>query len=73
MTFIRVTDAASKTKFDVNSVHITSHTPFGEGSKIRLADGEVYSVLDTPRSIRSYIKKAQGNLPAVPVTDKEDE
>lgn len=66
MSFIRVTDAATGIKIDINSVHVMSFTAHGEGSKIVLLNNEVYAVSDTPRSIRGYIKKAQGNLASVP-------
>ena len=67
MSFIRVTDLESGVKIDINSDHILSFTPSDTaGSIIRLLDGNLYSVKDTPRSIRGFIKKAQGNLPTVP-------
>lgn len=67
MPFIRVTDVRDKQVVDLNINHIVAFTPaIGrdlQGSLITLNNGDVYHVEDTPRSLRGYIKKAEGTLP----------
>lgn len=67
MPFIRVTDAQQKQVVDVNIAHIVAFTPAAgrdpQGSFITLNNGVIYHVEDTPRSLRGYIKKAEGTLP----------
>jgi len=64
MSFIQVTDAKSKIKIDINSDHIICFMPDGLHTKIALINGDVYSVTDTPRSIRDYIGQAQNKVSA---------
>lgn len=67
MPFIRVTDVVQKQVVDLNVAHIVGFTPATgreqTGSLVTLANGDVYHVEDTPRSLRGYIKKAEGTLP----------
>ena len=66
MPFIRVTDVKQKQVVDLNIAHIVGFTPAHRdlsGSFITLINGEIYHVEDTPRSLRGYIKKAEGTLP----------
>ncbi len=65
MSFIRVTDAKSGERIDLNSDHIQAFRGLGDGqgSQIALADGTNYNVKDSARSLRGYIKKAQGGIP----------
>lgn len=65
MSFIRVTDNESGEKIDLNSNHIVAFRGMGDGqgSEISLIGGNFHSVKDSPRSLRGYIKKAQGMLP----------
>lgn len=67
MSFIRVTKRdTGKTKTDLNVNHIIGYTP-GEGdvgSDVLLSNGDGLMVNESPRSLRSFIRKAQGTLPA---------
>lgn len=65
MSFIRVTLKADGSKVELNINHVThfSVASTGEGSSIVLANGDVLQVTDTVRSLRGYVKKAQGVLP----------
>lgn len=65
MSFIRLTDKESGEKIDVNSNHIVAFRGVGdgEGTEVVTTVGGTHSVTDSPRSIRGYIKKAQGSLP----------
>lgn len=67
MSFIRVTQRnADKTKTDLNTVHVICYTPEvgGTGSDIALRDGTKLAVNESPRQLRSFVRKAQGQLPA---------
>jgi hypothetical protein len=71
MSFIRVTQRnGSRTKTDLNVNHVVWYTPGArsEGSDILLSNDEILPVNESPRSLRSFIKKAQGILPA-PASD----
>lgn len=66
MPFIRVTDVQQNQVVDLNIAHIVAFTPANrnqQGSFVTLNNGDVYHVEDTPRSLRGYIKKAEGTLP----------
>ncbi len=65
MSFIKVTDKESGERIDLNSDHILAFRGLGEGKgcQIALLGGTSHIVNDSPRSIRGYIKKAQGVLP----------
>jgi hypothetical protein len=72
MSFIRVTQRdGSKTKTDLNVNHVVWYTPAirQEGSDILLSNDEILTVNESPRSLRSFIKKAQGTLPAPAVVE----
>ena len=73
MSFIRVSEKdESKTKVDVNTVHIVLFRPASDaGSMIDLADGGTLYVNESPRQLRGFIKKAQGTLPAPAVSDED--
>ena len=65
MSFIRVTTKKNAVKLDLNLnhiVHFETHQT-GEGSYITMIDGTDYEVTNSSRSLRGYIKKAQGTLP----------
>ena len=65
MSFIRVTLKSNGSKVELNINQVTQFTAAttGEGSSITLANSEVLHVTDTVRSLRGYVKKAQGVLP----------
>jgi hypothetical protein len=65
MSFIRVTLKADGSKVELNINHVThfSGASSGEGSTIILANRDYLEVTDTIRSLRGYVKKAQGVLP----------
>ena len=72
MSFIRVSEQdESKTKVDLNTVHIVSFRPASDaGAVIDLTDGGTLYVNESPRQLRGFIKKAQGTLPvAAAATD----
>lgn len=72
MSFIRVSEQdESKTKVDLNTVHIVSFRPASDaGAVIDLTDGGTLYVNESPRQLRGFIKKAQGTLPvAAAVSD----
>lgn len=66
MSFIRVTLRSDKTKIDLNTVHVVSYAPQyeGTGSDIELSTGNELAVNESPRQLRSFVRKAQGTLPA---------
>ncbi|MNQ24768.1 hypothetical protein D3C85_379720 [compost metagenome] len=67
MSFIRVTQRNdAKTKTDLNTVHVVCYTPEenGTGSDIELSTGDVLLVNESTRQLRSFVRKAQGTLPA---------
>lgn len=73
MSFIRVTLRGSKDKVDVNSAYIVSYKAgFADGvengAQITMLNDDLLLVNESPRSLRSFIKKAQGILPA-PASD----
>lgn len=65
MGFIRVTDKDTQEKIDLNVEHITAFRGLGAnaGSQVVIINGDNFTVSDSPRSLRGYIKKAQGSLP----------
>lgn len=69
MPFIRVTDAETQQKIDVNIAHIVAFYPNvnrkrpTSRSLVRLTTGDIFDVQDEARQIRSYIKKEEGKLP----------
>ena len=73
MSFIRVSEQdESKTKVDLNTVHIVSFRPATDaGAVIDLTDGGTLYVNESPRQLRGFIKKAQGTLPAPAVSDDD--
>ena len=61
MTYIRVVDHETKLKVDLNTDHIVAFAPADDsGTLISLVNGVSYHVSDTPRSVRGYVRKAQG-------------
>lgn len=68
MSFIRVTGRdATKKKIDVNTTHIVGFSPedgAGTGADIQLTTGQLLQVNESARQLRSFVRKAQGNLPA---------
>lgn len=61
MTYIRVVDHETKLKVDLNTAHIVAFAPADDsGTLISLVNGVSYHVSDTPRSVRGYVRKAQG-------------
>lgn len=66
MSFIKVTDKLTNTLVDINSAHIVGFAALpeseGKGSAVSMHNGDVYKVTDTCRSLRSFIKKAQGKF-----------
>lgn len=67
MSFIRVTQRdADKTKTDLNIDHVVCYTQQSEGtgSDIALVGGAKLLVNESTRQLRSFVRKAQGQLPA---------
>lgn len=67
MSFIRLTRKGGTKQVDVNSTHVVSFEELngtGNGTYVTLVDSTEMDVLESPRQIRSFIKKAQGSLPA---------
>lgn len=65
MSFIRVTLRSNKNKIDINTVHVVSFREATTlGTDIVMLNDDVHLVNESPRQIRSFIKKAQGSLPA---------
>lgn len=73
MSFIRVSEQdESKTKVDLNTVHIVSFRPASDaGAVIDLTDGGTLYVNESPRQLRGFIKKAQGTLPVAATASDE--
>ena len=72
MSFIRVTlRDKERTKTDLNTVHVVSYAPEmdGTGSDIELSTGNALLVNESPRQLRSFVRKAQGTLPAPAVAE----
>ena len=70
MSFIRVSLRHSKDKLDINTAHLVSFKPVLDiagketGTELTMLNDDRYSVNESSRQIRSFIKKAQGSLPA---------
>lgn len=62
MPFIRVT-RRDKIVVDINTVHIIQFYPEGGDTKVDLTDNLSFNVLEEPRQLRGFIKKAEGTLP----------
>lgn len=61
MTYIRVVDHETKLKVDLNTSHIVAFVAAEDsGTLISLVNGVSYHVSDTPRSVRGFVRKAQG-------------
>lgn len=61
MTYIRVVDHETKLNVDLNTDHIVAFAPADDsGTLISLVNGVTYRVDDTPRSVRGFVRKAQG-------------
>lgn len=74
MSFIRVSLRHSKDKIDINTAHLVSFKPlFADGKEVAteltLLNDDKYSVNESSRQIRSFIKKAQGTLPQASATE----
>lgn len=65
MSFIRVTLKHNGVKVNLNSANISSFSDASDsGSVITMTNDDDFEVTDSARSLRGYIKKAQGTLPA---------
>ena len=70
MAFIRVTDFETKAEVDINAGHIVAYTgaldednkPI-DGTYISLVGGGVYHVIETPRTVRGFVRVATDNAP----------
>lgn len=65
MPFIRVNEFQTETVHDVNVANIISFS-VKKGSKfttMELVDNITINIVDDPRQLRGYIKKAEGTLP----------
>lgn len=77
MSFIRVTlRGEKKTKVDLNSIHIVHYRAGSNGgaevgSDVTLLNDDILMVNESPRQLRSFIKKAQGALPVAAVVEVE--
>ena len=73
MPFIRLNSAHDKSVVDVNISTIISFSvkPGNVHTTVELRDNLTMLVSDTPRSIRGYIKRAEGLLPEKEETPKE--
>ena len=69
MSFIRVSLRHTNDKLDINTAHLVSFRPLlADGKEVAaeltMLNDDRYSVNESSRQIRSFIKKAQGSLPA---------
>lgn len=62
MPFIRVT-RRDNTVIDVNISKIIQFHPHGGNTRLDLVDNISHDIVDEPRQLRGYIKKAEGTLP----------
>lgn len=72
MSFIRITDLATGKKIDLNSNNIMAFSEADVGTKVIMSSGPMYIVSDSARSLRGYIKKANGQLPSKAVEATEE-
>lgn len=70
MSFIRVSRVnTDSTKVDINTAHIVSYEVGQASTIIVMSTDEELHVNETPRQLRSFIKKAQGTLPQASATE----
>lgn len=63
MPFIRVTRTCDKVVIDINTASILQFYPASGNTRIDLQDNISHDIVDEPRQLRGYIKKAEGTLP----------